>query len=295
MYKPDFIKYFTRKKRSRSSYIAKVLGGILFSLAISNAAFMVVSAHELEAYDNNTVAYVLTVSGDNYDGDDDIEPDDPVEPDPTDEIIEEDEAEEEIEEEEIIEEAEEEIIVGAEVNEYEVALAAFDTAHELYSGALANYQGLVDAGAADFELEAAYEELEQSYFALIKAHINVQTAQGDFNFEGDIEAELEAYRNVIRDYRNAQALYVTAAAEYETAMAEYQQELADYTHDLTEYANRLAAFREARAASPDGAAELTAPENPNLVRPVKPEAPALPAPDRPVTPGIFSIDGVQLP
>ena len=57
MYKPDFIKYFKRKQRSRSSYIAKVIGGILFTLVISNAAFTVVSAHELEAYNNDTVAY----------------------------------------------------------------------------------------------------------------------------------------------------------------------------------------------------------------------------------------------
>jgi len=302
MYKPDFIKYFARKKRSRSSYIARVIGGIVFSLAVSGAAFMLVSAEDIEKYDNDTVAFVLAKSGDNDDEDNDG-----IGPDPADEN-----GEEQIiaDKQEWIEIDDEEVPLGGwgieleALSDYEIA---FETAFE-------NYQELY---AAFLEGEIDYDELEEAYAALIKAHVALQGGEGDF------EADLEDYINARRAYRAAQAAYASALAEYEAAqagyseaLAQYESDMEQYRQDLTEYADALSAYTKqvadfgiAQAAYDiallsGGADDMEVPEapaDPQLIRPDRPKAPAElessapAAPDKFETPGIFSIDGVELP
>jgi len=170
MYKPDFIKYFTRKKKARSAYIAKILGGVIFTLAISSASFMVVSA-DVDTFD----AVFANDFGEGYVQQLDTDPDeeeDEFDTEPEPEPVEGEDEEEKEEEPEAAPAAGIEIQPEAEINEYDAAAAA-------YGDAVENYENLLAAhgdGLADYEqVRDAYFEMENLYYELLKAHIAGRT------------------------------------------------------------------------------------------------------------------------
>jgi fibronectin-binding protein A len=212
--------------------------------------------------------------------------------------------------------------------DYQEELAKYEEVFASYVESVEYYRMLKEAyrnggGEAEYEqLKDAYDAMEQIYYTLVDANLNLENARG--NVDLALDAELQIYKDAVKEYKAAKAAYnaawkeyrlvkegyAEAMEQYDIAMAEYKAELADYAKELTVYAEKLADFKLKQASyeleqkqyaeemfAEQAAFDMEAPKAPSLVRPVKPELPpepAIPEPEAPVKPVTYPLTEFEL-
>jgi hypothetical protein len=325
MYKPDFVKYFARRRKSRDSYIAKILGGIMFSLAISSALFMTVSAHELEQYDNDTVAYVLAmeenaggngsgekldydpngddgasddldtdIGGENYGGGTDIEIDDELDDDEADDIEPGEDDEEEPEPEETEDKDEEpepedelEDIEPQGISEYQALLLSYDAAIDAFNAAEANFEAL----QSDFLNGGAVsaDEVAAAYGEMEDAYYELYAINISLH-EALGNDGADEYRGALSAHRAASASFAADLADYDAASAAHAERALTFSAELEEYRTALTSYAVELSSYAESLLEFrTAQAAFELGEiseiPAAPAVPVMPDLTRPVAPG----------